>query len=76
MPAPLVVILFLGSMGCGSQPEDNWYEYSKSMSDREEEYVRQQMESGVSEVEAEKAFGLIIAIEKTEGREPPPGERY
>lgn len=62
--------LVLTSCGGSSRTGDDWYEYSKNIQTREDEYVSQQVEHGATEVQAKQGFALEHAIERTTGVEP------
>jgi hypothetical protein len=62
-------LVALGS-GCGGSG-GGWYENTKKGDERKTSYIEQQMQHGMSEEDAKKAFGLQVAIEQTEGIEVP-----
>ncbi|HMP74729.1 MAG TPA: hypothetical protein PKE12_00390 [Kiritimatiellia bacterium] len=69
-----VAVILLGVAGCG-ESKDNWYEYSSGVDQRERSYVDQQMQHGMSELEAKRAFSRQYSIERTQGVTDPTAGR-
>ncbi len=67
IPPALLAIALLAS--CGPRTQDEWYEHSSAVDQRERDYVDQQMRHGMTEIEAKRAFGLQYSIELTGRRD-------
>lgn len=66
----LLLLAGVCGMGCDSGPKDGWYDYSADVERRKKEYVGVQMQYGMTEVEASRAWGLQYSIEQTHHSEP------
>lgn len=64
-----------GGAGCEARTKDDWYAYSSDVERRKKEYVSVQMQNGMSEEEASRAWGLQYSIELTHKRDPAVRER-
>jgi hypothetical protein len=55
-----------GLVSCGSG-EESWFEQSKALDQRKDNYIQQQIEAGMPPDQARKAWGLQYSIEQTHG---------
>lgn len=64
-----VALFALLCAGCG-QPEETWYDRAKAADNRQDDFVAQQMQHGMSEVQAKDLWAFRVSAEETVGRRP------